>query len=106
MKYEDEEIVMTPEEFISAFIEKYELKDFFNFRRSSGKNLYYKKVLIWILRMKFHMSFPQIGKIFRNGHMVIMWHFNDASGNRDLGRYVEDAWEIHRNFNRKEASNG
>lgn len=87
---------MSPNEFIDAFIKFYSLDDIAAYRKCSGRALFYKKVLIYILRIKFRMSFPEIAKVFNNHHATILYHYQDISKMKGLDRSVEDAWKIYR----------
>ena len=46
---------MTYEEYAKVFIKKYELN--LQYKRASGDNLFYKKILIYILRERFRLGF-------------------------------------------------
>lgn len=87
---------MRSNEFIKEFKAHYRLDGLMDYARCSGRNLYYKKVLIYILRTRFRLSFPAIAKIFRNNHATIIYHFNDVSSNMDMLGEVDDAWKLYR----------
>lgn len=91
---------MTVDEYIDAFVKKYGLNEFFSYVRCSGRNLMYKKVLIWVLREKLCLTFPDIAEKFHNNHATIMYHYDDVAGNYDLRRLGENAWEIYTTTNK------
>lgn len=85
-------------EFLDRYIKVYKLDGFLDYYRCTRSNLLYKKVLIYILRNKFHLSYPQIADIFHNDHSTIIFHYNDVIDN--LGVYqevIDDAWNISGN---------
>lgn len=86
---------MTYEEYIKVFVEHYKLDGIFSYQRCNGRNIIYKKVLIFILRNKFFLNYEQIATIFKNDHTTIIYHYWDIFNNVELSRLATEAWKLY-----------
>jgi hypothetical protein len=86
---------MTSDEFVTKFVDHYKLVNFLKIDRCYGRNIYYKKLLIYILRHKFSMSFPKIAKVFDNTHAAVMFNYKTFLKTTNQERNVEDAMKLY-----------
>ena len=93
---QEQKCSMTSDEYIKVFISHYKLVGLFAYKRVTGKNLIYKKVLIYVLRTYFHMTFTSIAKLFINDHANILYHYKNVCENLELEKLTNDAWELYR----------
>lgn len=82
-------------QYIKKYMKHYQLQDMLLYSRCAGRNLFYKKVLIYILRVRFSLTFDKIADVFNNNHSTIMYHFNDIMYNQELDSTVKDAMKLY-----------
>lgn len=83
-------------EYIEDYIKYYRVDGLLEYRRCSGVILFYKKILIYILKTRFYLSYSLIGTIFKNNHTTIMYHYKDILGNPDLTKIVDEALKLYK----------
>lgn len=83
-------------EYIDLYEKTHKLNGLRLYARCSGINLEHKKILIHVLRDKLRLSFSQIGRLFKNEHGTVFWHYNSAKMDAEFEKKVEDAWKLYR----------